>query len=139
MNEKALRVLEFNKIKDKLSSYAVSPMGKELAQKLEPMHYLEDIRSAQEETTAAASMILRKGNLPLGGLTEVRPQLKRVSMGGVLNCKELITIGNFLYVCTKVKSYGKKEKVIPSRTGPRAMAPSPRLATTMPFLRLTFL
>ena len=109
MNEKALRVLEFNKIKDKLSSYAVSPMGKELAQKLEPMHYLEDIRSAQEETTAAASMILRKGNLPLGGLTEVRPQLKRVSVGGVLNCKELITIGNFLYVCTKVKSYGKKE------------------------------
>ena len=30
-------------------------------------------------------------------------------------------------------------KVMPSSTGPRAMAPSPRLATTMPFLRLTFL
>ena len=109
MNEKALRVLEFNKILEKLSAYAVSPMGKELCGSLEPFAYLDDIRLAQEETTAASAMILKKGKLPLGGFTEIRPQIKRVAVGGVLNCKELIAVGNFLYVCSKIKSYSKKE------------------------------
>ena len=43
MNEKALRILEYNKIIEKLVDCATSPMGKALCEKLEPSADLGDI------------------------------------------------------------------------------------------------
>ncbi len=110
MNERALRILEFNKIKDRLVDFAISPMGKEMAAELKPMEYLSDITLAQKETTLAANMALKKGRLPLGGLKDIRPQLKRASMGGVLSVDELLYVGQFLYVSRRVKNYSIAEK-----------------------------
>ena len=54
-------------------------------------------------------MVLRKGAPSFGGFREIRPQLKRASMAGVLSIAELMAIGTFAYVCRKVKNYAKKE------------------------------
>ena len=78
MNEKAFRTLEYNKIIDKLREFAISPMGKELCGELKPSVDISEIERWQDETTEASAMIVRKGNIPLGGIREIRPQLKRV-------------------------------------------------------------
>ena len=104
MNEKAFKTLEFNKILNKLIDFAVSPMGKERASKLTPSVVLSDIVNSQKETSEAVSMAMRKGSLSLGGLREIRPQLKRASMGGTLSIEELMNIGEFLYACKKAKN-----------------------------------
>ena len=109
MNEKALKVLEFYKIRERLVSFAVSPRGKEQAEALSPMTHYYEIHNAQRETTEAVAMTLRKGNLPLGGIREVRPQLKRAAMGGILSIPDLMAIGEFLYVCEKLKKYAYHE------------------------------
>jgi len=109
MNEKVFKTLEFDKILSKLRDYAVSPMGKEMAEELRPSSEAYEINKWQNETSDAYSMIMRKGNIPLGGLREIRPQLKRVSMGGSLGIDELMNIGEFLYVCRKVKNYSINE------------------------------
>ncbi len=109
MNEKVLRTLEYHKIIDKLAGFAISPMGKEKAASLVPMTDMSDIATAQKETTQAAAMSLKRGNLPLGGLREIRPQIRRASMGGILSIEELMNVGEFLYVCRKVKNYAKSE------------------------------
>jgi len=109
MNEKALHTLEFDKIINKLSSYACSKMGKELALQLKPSTNLKEIKHWQKETSEAVSMILRKGSLSLGALKDIRPYLKRVSVGGVLSIEELLYTGDFLYVSRKTKNYGKSE------------------------------
>lgn len=109
MNEKALKTLEYNKIKDKLIEFAVSPMAKEKIQQLTPFTDMSEIITAQQETTQAVSMSLRKGRLPLGGLHEIRPQIKRAYMNGILSIEELLNIGEFLYVCRKAKKYAKNE------------------------------
>ena len=109
MNEKVFKTLEFDKILTKLKGYAVSPMGKEMAENLRPSGEIYEIRKWQNETSDAYAMIMRKGTIPLGGLKEIRPQLKRVSMGGNLNIEELMNIGEFLYVCRKVKNYSVNE------------------------------
>ena len=109
MNEKALKTLEYNKIKDKLIEFAVSPMAKEKIQQLTPFIDMSEIITAQQETTQAVSMSLRKGRLPLGGLHEIRPQIKRAYMNGILSIEELLNIGEFLYVCRKAKKYAKNE------------------------------
>ncbi len=109
MNEKALRTLEYDKIIQKLVGYAVSPMAKERAAELRPSAALSDIVIWQQETTEATAMALRKGNPSLGGFREIRPQLKRASMAGVLSVAELMAIGEFAYVTRKVKNYARKE------------------------------
>lgn len=109
MNEKALKILEYNKIIERLVDHAISPMGKAVAQSLKPMDSLSDIKLAQKETTLAAKMALKKGRLPLGGLKDIRPQVKRACVGGVLNVEELMNISHFLYVTRRVKNYSIAE------------------------------
>ena len=109
MNEKVLHTLEYHKVIQKLSGFAVSPMAKEMAEELTPSVSMSEITLRQQETTEAVSMALRKGNPSFGGFREVRPQLKRAAMGGVLSIPELMHMGEFLYVCRKVKNYAKNE------------------------------
>ena len=109
MNEKALHTLEYDKIIEKLVGYAVSPMAKERAAALRPSAAMSDIIIWQEETTEATTMVLKKGTPSFGGFREIRPQLKRASMAGILSIAELMSVGEFAYVCRKVKNYARKE------------------------------
>ncbi len=109
MNEKAIHTLEFDKILEQLSALAISPMGKEMALSLRPTDNISEIDRWQQETSEAAAMVVRKGNIPLGGIKEIRPQIGRAMAGGVLGLADLMAVGDFLYVCRKVKGYAKNE------------------------------
>jgi len=109
MNQKALHTLEYDKIIALLEGKAISAMGKERAAGLVPTFDLDEIRQWQSETTETASFILRKGSLPLGGIRDLRPCIKRVEMDGVLSIEELLHVNDFLYVCRKVTTYSQFE------------------------------
>ncbi|MCL2400534.1 MAG: endonuclease MutS2 [Defluviitaleaceae bacterium] len=106
MNTKALQTLEYTKIIELLTGYAVSEMGKSMAAELVPMTQLKNIERAQQETTESTTLILRKGSLPLGGIRDIRSSLQRALVGGMLNIEELLHVGDFLYVCGKIQDYG---------------------------------
>ncbi len=106
---KSFRTLEFNKIVNMLISKAISPMGKAKAAEILPSVFLEEILQNQRETSQAVSMLYAKGALPLGGIKDIAPSLKRADMGGVLSIAELLYIGDFLYVCRKLKQYSQKD------------------------------
>jgi DNA mismatch repair protein MutS2 len=110
MNNKVLYTLEYNKIIDQLISHTSSKMGKELSSSLVPHYDLETIKIKQKETSEAASMILRRGSLALGGLKDIRSSLKRLTIGGNLSIVELLNIGEVLRVSKLVKSYAKSAK-----------------------------
>jgi len=110
MNSKALKTLEYTKIIDLLTARVVSQMGKDQAAALIPMTQLRDINRAQQETTEAATLILRKGSLPLGGIRDVRTSLQRALVGGMLTIEELLHVGDFLYVCGKILDYGRPDE-----------------------------
>ena len=61
MNKKTLTKLEYFKIIDMLTELASSSGGKALCRELLPMTDLEEIRTAQEQTAAAFTRIIRKG------------------------------------------------------------------------------
>ena len=110
MNAKALQTLEYTKIIDLLTSRAVSQMGKDRAAALLPMTSLRDVERAQQETTEATTLILRKGSLSLGGIRDIRSSLQRALVGGMLTIEELLHIGDFLYVCGKIIDYGRPDE-----------------------------
>ena len=107
MNERTLRVLEYDKIIEHLVAKAISVRGKATCRELEPQKNFERISRSLKETEEALELRMKAGVLPLGGIKDIAPSLKRADMGGVLNIEELYNIGEFIYVCRKAISYGK--------------------------------
>ena len=94
MHQKALKTLEFTKIKEQLVSYATSSIGKEKAQQLAPSTDFDEVVRWQEETDEGARVFRRKGHVPLGGIFDIRPHAKRAQIGGMLSPLELMEIAS---------------------------------------------
>ncbi|SFC56462.1 DNA mismatch repair protein MutS2 [Bacillus sp. OV322] len=94
MHAKALKTLEFDKIKGQLLTFASSSIGKEKAEQLTPSADFTEVLKWQEETDEAANVIRLKGNVPLGGIFDIRPHAKRAQIGGMLSPMELMEISS---------------------------------------------
>lgn len=109
MNEKALRILEYNKIIEKLTECASSPMGKELCKKLMPATDLGEICQTQMETSDALTRVYAKGSVSFSGLKDIRGSLLRLKVGSTLNMPELLALSSCLDVALRVKAYSRQE------------------------------
>lgn len=107
MNQKSLKILEYDKIIKMLTSYAGSVMGKKLCEELTPTSDLNTILSMQEETGAALLRIYRQGNLSFLGVEDVKPSLLRLNMGASLNTTELLSVSKLLSCVQTAISYCK--------------------------------
>ncbi|HEU5140228.1 MAG TPA: endonuclease MutS2 [Bacillales bacterium] len=92
MLKRALKVLEFDKIIEQLQRHASSSLGAEKIEALRPSTDLAEVNRWQAETDEGAKVIRLKGNVPLGGIHDIRPSLKRSKIGGHLNAAELLDI-----------------------------------------------
>ena len=109
MNEKALKILEYNKIIDMLAGCATSPLGQDRCRTLTPSDDPDAIRFMQRQTSDALSRLFRKGSISFGGARDIRPSLKRLSVGAILNQTELLAIAALLENAGRAKSYGRRE------------------------------
>mgnify|MGYP003287757949 CR=1 FL=1 len=109
MNKKTLTKLEYNKIIELLTEQASSFSGKERCRMLKPMISLSNIQSAQEETAAAFTRIVKKGRPSFSGCNPVGDSLKRLEVGAALGSGELLRICKLLETAGRVKSYGRHE------------------------------
>lgn len=107
MNQKAQRVLEYDKIIQMLMDLAGSEAGKERAKKLSPATDLSLIHKSQEETSEALTTILKLGSLPIRGTKNISGSIKRLAIGGSLSILELIHIADLLRVTQRIISYYK--------------------------------
>ncbi|MDO4297315.1 MAG: endonuclease MutS2 [Lachnospiraceae bacterium] len=107
MNEKALQVLEYHKIIQRLTELAGSEPGKALCRELVPSDDITEIRRMQRETSDAVSRIFRKGNISFSGAADMRGSLKRLEIGSSLNIEELLRICKLLEACLRVKNWSR--------------------------------
>ena len=110
MNEKSLKVLEFNKIKEMLIDKAESQLGKELAKAIKPLNDIREIESLQQETEESLSLLIQRGNPPLYGIHSISSEVKRVEIGGSLTPVGLLKISDSLRVSRGLKQYIKETK-----------------------------
>lgn len=111
MNEKVLKILEYDRIIEKLKDRASSQPGKELAEKLVPSADFDEVKRLQKETTDAVNCILRKGSPPLGGISDIRPYIQRAGAGGMLNPGELLKIADVLRASRNLKNYISQDRM----------------------------
>lgn len=111
MNNNTIKVLEFEKIKERLSQFTVSDLGKKLVNKLEFNSDINTVLKKLKDTTEAKEIMNMCGNIPLQGLHDITETLSKVEKGYVLNPKELITLTDFLRGCRKVKKFMDKSEL----------------------------
>ena len=110
MNQKALKVLEYDKIIELLTEKASCDLGRIQCQKLVPMHDLEEVRMAQRQTADALRRVYAKGSVSFAGTQSVGASLKRLEIGGALNTAELLRICKVLETAGRVKQYSRGDE-----------------------------
>ncbi|MDU1278268.1 MAG: endonuclease MutS2 [Clostridium sp.] len=105
MEERTLRVLEFNKIKEKLKEYAITHGGKNLIDNLIPYDTVFEVKNKLKESNEALDLLITKGNPPFEGLFDVREGVERAKKGGVLSAGQLLKIGGMLKCSRRFKEY----------------------------------
>lgn len=106
MNLRTLRLLEYNKIVEMLTSYAASPMAKRKCERLKPRRDLALIQTLQQETRDALIRLNTQGNLSFAGLRDIGASIKRLEVQGALGIKELLDIGSVLDMALSARQYG---------------------------------
>jgi DNA mismatch repair protein MutS2 len=105
VNNKAIETLEFHKIRQQLTTFASSSLGRELAEKLTPSTDFTEIVRLQEETDEAAKVLRLKGHVPLGGVFNILPHVKRAEIGSMLHPDEFVEIASTIRASRILKTF----------------------------------
>ncbi|MYL29120.1 MULTISPECIES: endonuclease MutS2 [Halobacillus] len=105
MNQRILHVLEYKKIIEQLNEQAASSLGKEKTAALKPSSDLDEVRQLQRETDEAGQVLRLKGHVPLGGIFDIKPSIKRTTIGGTLSPLECLDIASTIYGGRQLKRF----------------------------------
>ena len=104
-----LKILEFEKIREKLGDNASSQLTKAVVSELMPESILPVVEERLTETTEAVSVIMRKGALPLGDFPDIKQAVVYADKGGSLTMGQLLKVAYHLSLASKVKSFLKSD------------------------------
>ncbi|WP_368652272.1 endonuclease MutS2 [Ornithinibacillus sp. 4-3] len=110
MNDRMLRVLEYNKIIEQLKTHTETSFGKSLVEELKPAITLTEVQQLQMETDEAMQLLRLNKVIPLGGIRDIRAHVKRSVIGGILNPSECLDVANTIYGGRNVKRFLEEEK-----------------------------
>lgn len=92
--ERALKTLEYDKVRQQVATYCTSSIGKSAVEELVPQTDFDKVVQLLEEMDEGLSILRVKGNVPMGGIFDVRPSARRAQIGGMLAAIELMEISS---------------------------------------------
>jgi DNA mismatch repair protein MutS2 len=115
LNTNTINILEYNKIKETLKSYAMSELAKDMIDRLEPYVDIKFIERHLQETTETRAIADRSSSVPLHSLTGIKNIKEKLGKGGNLSPEEMETICGLLREGRKLKRFMEtKTDVAPS-------------------------
>lgn len=105
MKQKSKSALEFDKIIERLLEFAETSGGKEEVKRLDVSSDLDVVRYRQKQTAEALSIIIEKGNPPLGGIFDIKDYVKMGSMGGIISLRGMLNCADTLRTARLLKNY----------------------------------
>ncbi len=103
---KAVKTLEFDKIREELASLCPTSASKEMAESLMPSNIRLVVEQTLKETTDAKAMQRIKGMPSFSGIINVKDSMEKAEKGATLTTEELLGIGRALQAAKSVKEYG---------------------------------
>lgn len=111
MKEKYLEKLEFNKIKEILSSFAITYIGKDLVCSLMPSNDFLEVQMRLAQTTEGYRLLYRKSTPPIVEVPNITVHLKTLSSGSCLSSKQLLELASLLRLARNLKEYFQKDDI----------------------------
>ncbi len=105
INEKTLKILEFDKIIQRVADHADSTPGKNICRRIRPYTSSDKVCEALDQTNDALRRIYARGKAGFRGTVSVKETLKRLGAGASLNAAELLRLGDLLECSGHVKTY----------------------------------
>ena len=105
--DKALKVLEYDKIIDMLLDLTQGELARDLVEKLEPSNDIDDIRRMQEETSEAYRVLVRYGDIDYSSATHIKHLVSKASLGSMLFIEDLYDIMQNIFLVSSIKRYLK--------------------------------
>lgn len=100
-----LKKLEYNKILEKLSTYAITYLGKDLCLNLLPSNEKDEVEYILKETEEAVNILYRSNNPPIYEIADNTINIKTLESYGTLSIKSILDICNILTISEKLKKY----------------------------------
>lgn len=105
MDDRALRTLEFAKIKEMLAAQAATSLGREICEDLIPSTEFLEVQHRQAETSEARRLYNGSKSIPLGGIHDLRPSVQRALLGGMLDPQELLDVADTIASGRRLKKF----------------------------------
>ncbi|MEW6106364.1 MAG: endonuclease MutS2, partial [Bacillota bacterium] len=105
MDERTLRVLEFQKIKERLAAAATNNLGRELALALAPVTDPDEVSARQRETTEARAILASYPSVPLGGIRDIRSAVARARVGSTLTPQDLLDVAWTMDASSRLRKF----------------------------------
>ncbi|MDN5345115.1 MAG: mismatch repair protein MutS2, partial [Clostridia bacterium] len=105
MLSKTYSKLELDKILQRLEGQCISPLGAELVRSLVPSRDLEVARRRLQATSEAEQVLRRYPDIPLHNIYDIRPQVARAAVGGLLEGPDLLRVAATLATARRVRQF----------------------------------
>lgn len=109
MNDKTLRILEYDKITAQLSALCVSEGGRARVASMKPQTDIHVITQLLEETGAAEGVLFFVGSSPVSAFEDIVPPVQRSMLGSTLSMGELLKVAAFMHTARKIRKELEKE------------------------------
>ncbi|HQV94344.1 MAG TPA: endonuclease MutS2 [Anaerolineales bacterium] len=103
MDPKTLRVLEYDKIRERLKAFCDFSASMELALALEPTDSFDLAIARIAETSEARLLFSTNDNIGIGGAHDIRQAVDLAARGGVLDPQQVLDIKSTLISCRELK------------------------------------
>ena len=100
-----LEKLEYNKILEKLSNYAITYLGKNTSLALFPSNNKNQVQNMLEETEEAVNLLYRCNTPPISEIADNTINIKTIESYGVLSIKSILELANILNISEDLKKY----------------------------------
>ncbi|HRX09648.1 MAG TPA: hypothetical protein P5559_10900, partial [Candidatus Limiplasma sp.] len=90
--QREFRVLEFDKIREMLAAYSVTPLGEALCLRLTPEADFDQVQHALSETQEAVSLSAYTGGNPIHSFEDVSDELTLAQKGAMLSPRSLLNV-----------------------------------------------
>lgn len=100
-----LEKLEYNKILEKLSTYAITYLGKNLCINLLLSNNKEEVKNMLKETEEAVNLLYRCNTPPISEIADNTINIKTIESYGTLSIKSILELANILKISEDLKKY----------------------------------
>ena len=105
MNKKILETLEFQKIKQLLLQSIRTALGEEEVKNLTPSCDFDQVTQWLEETNDGFDILRLKGGIPIPKVANIKPHMKRIEIGAMLNGLEIAQVGRVLQTALELNHF----------------------------------